>query len=44
MKKHFKEEKTEYDKGLEMVTYQMGFLAIGLIIALIYSIVKSFLR
>jgi len=41
MKKYFKEEKTEYDKGVEMVTWQMGFLTIGIIIALIGAIVES---
>ncbi len=41
MKKYFKEEKTEYDKGLEMVTYQMGFLVIGLIIGFIVAIFQS---
>ena len=40
MKKYFKEEKTEYDKGVEMVTYQLAFLVTGLIIALICAIAQ----
>jgi len=40
MKKHFKEEETEYDKSLKMVIYQLGFLVIVLFVALICAIVK----
>jgi hypothetical protein len=39
-----KKEKTEYEKGLEMVTYQLGFFVTALVLGLIIIIIKSLIK